>query len=114
MIIQEIYKAIGIDLKVYNLIVDYTLVNGVRMHKAMQAVASEIIPTDKMLVAQVKTQLPKDSRICSIVEIKGDFELSELSHLAESVAGFIAPKRTVYLDQELHREYVEEVKRGIF
>jgi hypothetical protein len=113
MIIQELYKALGIDLKAYNLIVDYTLVNGVRAHKAMQVLANGIIPDDKMLVTQVKSQLPQDSRICSIVEIKGDFELSELSDLAESVAGFIAPKRTVYLDQELHREYIEEIKRGI-
>lgn len=47
-----------------------------------------------------------------IAEIEGDFELQELSRLAESVELLFTNKRMVYLDRELAKEYVDEVKRG--
>lgn len=72
----------------------------------------QIKADDDALIAQVKCQVPKGSRICMIAEIEGDFELSELSRLAESVELLFVNKRMVYLDRELAKEYVGEVKRG--
>ena len=111
MVIKELFKAVGIEINVYNLIVDYTLPDGRREHNAFQALAYGVEADDDMLVAQVKCQIPKGSRICMIAEIKGDFELPELSRLAESVELLFADKRMVYLDRELAKEYVDEVKR---
>ena len=84
MFIKELFKAAGLELNVYNLIADYTLPDGRRAHNAFQVLGHGMTADDNALIAQVKCQIPKGSRICMISEIKGDFELSELSRLAES------------------------------
>lgn len=112
MFIKELFKAAGLELNVYNLIVDYTLPDGRRAHNAFQVLGHRVKADDDALIAQVKCQIPKESRICMIAEIEGDFELQELSRLAESVELLFTDKRMVYLDRELAKEYVDEVKRG--
>ena len=112
MFIKELFKAVGIELNVHNLIADYTLPDGRRAHNAFQVLANQVKADDDALIAQVNCQIPKGSRICMIAEIKGDFELSELSRLAESVELLFVNKRMVYLDRELAQEYVDEVKKG--
>lgn len=112
MFIKELFKVAGLELNVYNLIADYTLPDGRRAHNAFQVLWHQVSAADDALIAQVRSQIPKGSRICMIAEIKGDFELSELSKLAESVELLFIDKRMVYLDRDLAKEYVDEVKRG--
>lgn len=112
MFIKDLFKAAGLELNVYNLIADYTLPDGRRAHNAFQVLGHRVKADDDALIAQVKCQIPKESRICMIAEIEGDFELQELSRLAESVELLFTNKRMVYLDRELAKEYVDEVKRG--
>lgn len=112
LFIKELFKAAGFELNVHNLIADYTLPDGRRMHNAFQVLGNQVEMDDNTLIEQAKTQIPKGSRICIITEIKGDFELPELSRLAESFGLLLAEKRIIYLDRELAQEYIDEIKRG--
>ena len=112
MFIKELFKSAGLELNVYNLIADYTLSDGRRAHNVFQVLGHGMRVDDNALIAQVKCQIPKGSRICTISEIKGDFELSELSRLAESVELLFTDKRMIYIDRDLAKEYVDEVKKG--
>lgn len=114
MFVKESYKAAGIELNVYNLLADYTLPDGRRAHNVFQVLGYGVKVNDEELIAQVKHQISRGSQICMITEIKGDFELSELSKLAETAMLLLTDNRIVYLDRELAKEYVDEVKRGDF
>ena len=111
MFIKELFKETGFELNVYNLIADYTLPDGRRAHNAFQTLANQVRVDDDALIEQVKRWIPNGSRICMITEIKGDFELSELSKLAESVELPVVNSRVVYLDLELAQEYVDEARK---
>lgn len=112
MFIKELYRKMGVEICVHNLITDYTLPDGRRAHKAYQILSNQVKATDSDLIAAVVQQLPKGSRICMVTEIEGDIELSDLSKMAESVEFLAVNKRVVYLDRELAQEYVGEMKRG--
>lgn len=111
MFLKELYKAIGIDLEVHNLIVDFTLSDGTRAHDAFQAIGNTVKST-KDMVDLVREQIPEGSRICLIMEIEGDYELPELMELATSPELFWTAKRCVFMDEELAKEYVDEVRGG--
>lgn len=112
MFLKELYKAIGIDLDVHNLIIDYTLPDGARVHVTHQIIANQIKVTDQDLIKAVKSSLPDGSRICTIYEIQGDYELDELEKLAMSPKLLNAVVRCLYADEELVKEYVAEVAAG--
>ncbi len=112
MTIKEIFWGIGAELEVHNLVIDYTLSDGRRAHNVRQVFGSQVHATDEALIAAVKDQMPKGSRICMIAEVKGDYGLSELAQIADSVEMLAVDKRMVYLDRELAQEYVDEIRRG--
>lgn len=112
MIIKELYRKIGIELDVHNLIVDYTLADGRRAHNAYQIIENQVKVTDADLIQGVRNQIPEGSRICMITEVKGDYELTELSDIADSVELLAVDKRMIYLDHKLAQEYVNEIRRG--
>lgn len=112
MIIKELYRKIGIELDVHNLIVDYTLSDGRRAHNAYQIIENQVKVTDADLIQGVRNQIPEGSRICMITEVKGDYELTELSDIADSVELLAVDKRMIYLDRKLAQEYVNEIRRG--
>ena len=42
MFIKELFKTVGLELNVYNLIADYTLPDGRRAHKAFQVLGHRV------------------------------------------------------------------------
>lgn len=108
MFIKELYKAIGIELEVHNIIVDYTSANGQRTHSANHIIANRIQCTDSDIVKKIKESLPKGSRVCAIVEISGEYELSELERLAGSEKLLYVESRWLYHDMKLVQEYAKE------
>lgn len=109
MFLKELCKAIGVDLEVRNLIVDYTLSDGTRLYTAVQTI-NLVEATDESLISLVREQIPEGSRICLIMEIEGEYEIPELMELAASPELFWTAKRCVFMDEELAREYVNEDK----
>lgn len=111
MFLQELFSAAGIKLEVRNLLVDYKL-NGRCMYAPYQIVGGLAEITDDMLIEVAKANLPKGSRICTIFEVQGDYEMSELQKLCTSVDLIPLNKRCVYMDRELAEEYVKDFLRN--
>lgn len=111
MFLKELYKAIGIELEVRNLLIDYKL-DGRCMHVPLQVVGGLVEVTDDMIIETAKANLPKGSRICTIFEVQGDYEMPELKKLCASVDLISVNKRCVYMDRELAEEYVKDFLRN--
>lgn len=112
MFLKELYKAVGVNLDVHNLIIDYTLVDGRRAHIATQIIANGEKYSDQQLVAGVKSVLPLGSRVCTICEIMGDYEITELEKLATSAKLAEVDKKCIFIDQSLIQEYLAEFMNG--
>lgn len=108
MRLKEVYKKIGIELEVHNLITDYTLKDGRRAHIASQVIAHGTPCTDEMMIQSVRELLPEGSRICGIMEIYGEYDLDGLQKFAASFEALYAKKRPIYFDRELLKEYLRE------
>lgn len=108
MVLKELFNAIGLELEVHNLITDYKLKDGRCAHVAQQVVGNQVKVTDDMLIENVRRYLPEGSRICTIFEVQGDYELPELDRLCTSVELMRVNKRCVFMDNELAEDYVKE------
>lgn len=109
MFLKELYRKLGIELEVHNLITDYTLADGkTRAHIAHQVVANGIPCTDGLLVEHVRIELPKGSRIACIAEVFGDYELKELEEMACTGKVLREKSRWLYHDMALIKEYMAE------
>lgn len=109
MFLKELFRKAGIELEVHNLITDYTLPDGkTRAHIAHQVIANGIACADKDLVDYVLGALPKSSRVACIVEVFGDYEISQLEELASTEKVLEAKTRWIYKDMELIKEYMAE------
>lgn len=109
MFLKDLFKDAGLELDVRNLIIDYKLKDGRCEHVAQQIITNQITVDDDMLIEVVKQKLTEGSRICTIFEIKGDYELPELERLCTSVELMCVDKRCVFMDRELAEEYVREL-----
>lgn len=110
--LKELFAAIGINLEIHNIIVDFRTPEGRSAHQAYQAVANGVKCPDSDIVERVRAALPAGSRLCSVHEVMIDCELSELEKLASSIELMNCERRLLYLDQELAREYIKEIRRG--
>lgn len=109
MFLKELYRKIGVELDVHNIITDYTLSDGkTRAHIAHQVISNGINCTDKTLVEHVKSVLPRGSRIACMVEVFGDYEVAELEELANTGKVLEAKTRWLYHDMDLIKEYAAE------
>ena len=111
MFLKELYEAIGIELEVRNLLIDYKL-NGKCMYIPLQVVGGLVEVTDDTIIETAKANMPKGSRICTIFEVQGNYELPELKKLCTSVDLISVNKRCVYMDRELAEEYVKDFLRN--
>lgn len=112
--IRELYKAVGADVEIHNVITDYKLPDGRCAHQAHQIVANGEPCTDEDIIESVKAALPNGGQICSIYEFLTDCDLSELEKLAMSPQALKIKKRCIYLDEKLAVEYVREVLNGVY
>lgn len=110
--LKELFAAIGINLEIHNIIVDFRTPEGRSAHQAYQAVANGVKCPDADIVERIRAALPAGSRLCSVHEVMIDCELSELEKLADSIELINCERRILYLDRELAREYIQEVRRG--
>jgi|GEM_PF-4545353 len=109
MFLKELYRKIGIELEVHNIVTDYTLSDDrARAHIAHQIVANGISCTDKDIIARIREALPAGSRIACIVEVFGDYELTQLEELASTQQLLKAQTRWLYHDMDLVKEYMAE------
>ena len=109
MFLKDLFKSEELELDVRNLIIDYKLKDGRCSHEAQQVIANQIAVDDDMLIEVVKQKLPEGSRICTIFEIQGDYELPELERLCTSVELMRVDNRCVFMDMELAEEYVRKL-----
>lgn len=110
MFLRDLYRAVGMELEIHNIIVDYTLKDGkTRAHNTLQIIGNGAPVKDVDIVAQVKAAVPEGSRICLIREVAGDFEMRDLSDLvmAENIPDL--KQRCIYVDEELVKEYMREI-----
>lgn len=110
--LKELHEAIGMNLEVRNIIVDFRTPDGRSAHQAYQAVANGAECPDDDIVRRIREGLPPGSRLCSVYEVFIDCELSELAELASSLELLNYGKRLIYLDRELAKEYLKEAQRG--
>lgn len=110
--LKELYAAIGINLEVHNIIVDFRTPDGRSAHQAYQTVSNGSGCPDDDIVKRIREGLPLGSKLCSVYEVFIDCELPELATLASSLELLNYEKRLLYLDWELARDYVKEIQRG--
>lgn len=111
MFLKELYKATGMELKVHNIVTDYTLKDGTRAHMAVQVFDRGVNATDENIIDEVKKILPAGSRVCTMIEFLEAMELTELDALTTSPISMTKPRRCIYLDKELAAEYIAEVAK---
>lgn len=111
-VLKELFEAIGLELEVRNILVDFRTPNGRSAHQAYQTVVNGGKCPDADIVKRVREALPAGSRLCCVYEVMIDCELSELERLANSLELINYERRMLYLDRELAREYIREVQRG--
>ncbi len=108
-ILKELYAAIGMNLEIHNIIVDFRTPEGRSAYQAYQAVSNGVECQDDDIVRRIRAGLPPGSRLCSVYEVFADCELSEL---AGSMELLNYGRRLLYLDRELAKEYIKEARRG--
>ncbi len=106
MVLKEIFNAAGLELDVRNLIIDYKLKDGRYAHVTQQVLGNQIVISDDRLIETVRNHLPEGSRICTVFEVQGDYELPELERLCTSIELMRVNKRCVFMDKELAEEYI--------
>lgn len=111
-VLKELYAAIGIDLEIRNIVVDFRTPEGRSAYQAYQAVSNGAECLDDDIVRRIQAGLPPGSRLCSVYEVFADCELSELAELAGSMELLNYGRCLLYLDRELAKEYIKEAQRG--
>ena len=111
-ILKELYAAIGMNLEIHNIIVDFRTPEGRSAYQAYQAVSNGVECQDDDIVRRIRAGLPPGSRLCSVYEVFTDCELLELAELAGSMELLNYGRRLLYLDRELAKEYIKEARRG--
>ncbi len=102
---MALYVGSGIDLRIANCVADFIL-DGKWQHQALQVVGNGKTPTNQEIIQQVKDFLPANAEICVIVKVYGDYEMSELDAMADSMPIFKAerPKtECIFLDDKYCR-----------
>lgn len=106
MLIAELCKSIGVEIRVRNLMVDYCDSHGNHFHKPLQTVIPPgCVEDDIELITFIKEKLSKQGfRVCGIAEALGDFEMGDLEAVFNGSDYGKYPMRALYVDVDKAKE----------